>query len=129
MSFSKRASKWANSGLVSTITEADAAPYADDGYEPLCGVAFQRHIEREAAVMGGGSMGLLHLLVIKAVYPYAKVLLIDPVADRCTLANELGADETAAPGEDALAAVSAMTDGYGVDAVFDTVVTGLDQVT
>lgn len=56
MSFSKRASKWANSGLVSTITEADAAPYADDGYEPLCGVAFQRHIEREAAVMGGGDL-------------------------------------------------------------------------
>ena len=42
--------------LVSTITEADAAPYADDGYEPLCGVAFQRHIEREAAVMGGGDL-------------------------------------------------------------------------
>ena len=56
MSFSKRAGKWANSGLVSTITEADATPYADDGYEPLCGVAFQRHIEREAAVMGGGDL-------------------------------------------------------------------------
>ena len=56
MSFSKRASKWANSGLVSAISEADAAPFAEVGYEPLCGVSFQRHIEREAAIMGGGSL-------------------------------------------------------------------------
>jgi uncharacterized FAD-dependent dehydrogenase len=56
MSFSKRSSKWANSGLVSTITEKDAMPFADAGYEPLCGVAFQRHIEREAAIMGGGKL-------------------------------------------------------------------------
>ena len=77
--------------------------------------------EGTAAVMGGGSMGLLHLLVIKAAYPYAKVLLIDPVVDRSTLATELGADKAAAPGDDALAAAMAMTDGYGVDVVFDTV--------
>lgn len=56
MSFSKRSSKWANSGLVSTITEADAKPFAQVGYEPLCGVSFQRHIEREAAIMGGGKL-------------------------------------------------------------------------
>jgi len=56
MSFSKRASKWANSGLVSAITEADAAPFAELGFEPLCGVAFQRHIERKAAIMGGGNL-------------------------------------------------------------------------
>ena len=56
MSFSKRSSKWANSGLVSTITERDAKPFADEGYEPLCGVSFQRHIEREAAIMGGGKL-------------------------------------------------------------------------
>ena len=56
MSFSKRSSKWANSGLVSSISEADASPFAEVGYEPLCGFAFQRHIEREAAVMGGGGL-------------------------------------------------------------------------
>ncbi len=77
--------------------------------------------EGTAAVMGGGSMGLLHLLVIKAAYPFVKVLLIDPVVNRSSLAAELGADKTAAPGDDALAAATAMTDGYGVDAVFDTV--------
>lgn len=56
MSFSKRSSKWANSGLVSSISEKDAAPFAVPGFEPLCGFAFQRHIEREAAIMGGGKL-------------------------------------------------------------------------
>ena len=74
-----------------------------------------------AAVMGGGSMGLLHLLVIKAAFPNVAVLLIDPIADRCALAAKLGADKTAKPGDDALAASAAISDGYGVDAVFDTV--------
>ena len=74
-----------------------------------------------AAIMGGGSMGLLHLLVIKATYPDARVVLIDPISSRCVLAAELGADKTAAPGPNALAATTAMTDGYGVDVVFDAV--------
>lgn len=56
MSFSKRSSKWANSGLVSSISEKDAAPFSVQGFEPLCGFAFQRHIEREAAIMGGGKL-------------------------------------------------------------------------
>lgn len=57
MSFSKRGSDWANSGLVSTITEADAMPFcAAPGREALAGLDFQRHIEREASRMGGGDL-------------------------------------------------------------------------
>jgi uncharacterized FAD-dependent dehydrogenase len=56
MSFSKRSSAWANSGLVSTITEEDAAPFAVPGREALAGLDFQRHIERKAAEMGGGNL-------------------------------------------------------------------------
>lgn len=57
MSFSKRGSEWANSGLVSTITEADAMPFcAAPGREALAGLDFQRHIEREASRMGGGDL-------------------------------------------------------------------------
>lgn len=56
MSFSKRSSNWANSGLVSTITEADAAAFASPGREALAGLDFQRHIERKAAEMGGGDL-------------------------------------------------------------------------
>jgi len=57
MSFSKRGSRWANSGLVSTITESDAAPFCTaPGREALAGLDFQRHIERKASEMGGGDL-------------------------------------------------------------------------
>ena len=56
MSFSKRSSPWANSGLVSAITAEDAAPFAAAGQEALAGLAFQTHIERKAAEMGGGDL-------------------------------------------------------------------------
>ncbi len=74
-----------------------------------------------AAIMGGGSMGLLHLLIIKAVNPNAKTLLIDPLEDRRVLAKNLGADMTSEPGKSALSSAMEMTNGCGVDSVFDTV--------
>jgi L-iditol 2-dehydrogenase len=43
------------------------------------------------AILGGGSMGLLHLLVLKAVLPDARVAVLDPLEDRARLARELGA--------------------------------------
>jgi uncharacterized FAD-dependent dehydrogenase len=49
MSFSLRNMKWANAGLVTTITPADL-PNAG----PLAGVEFQRHYERKAFQAGGG---------------------------------------------------------------------------
>ena len=77
--------------------------------------------EGNAAIMGGGSMGLLHLLVIKAVQPQTRILLVDPLADRRALAKELGADITSKPGKNAFTAAMKMTNGHGLDAVFDTV--------
>ena len=57
MSFSKRGSPWANSGLVATVTASDAAPFATaPGREALVGLDFQRHVERAAAAMGGGDL-------------------------------------------------------------------------
>ena len=57
MSFSKRSSRWANSGLVSPVSEEDALPFLESpGREPLAGLDFQRHIERQAAIMGGGNL-------------------------------------------------------------------------
>ena len=44
-----------------------------------------------AVVLGAGSMGLLHLLVLGAAYPGVAVTVIDPVAERRALADELGA--------------------------------------
>jgi len=78
-----------------------------------------------AAVLGAGSMGLLHLLVLKAALPDVRVMVVDPVAERRRLAETLGADKTAAPGPGALDAARSMTGGNGdaggADAVFDTV--------
>jgi L-iditol 2-dehydrogenase len=48
------------------------------------------------AILGGGSMGLLHLLVLRAVLPSAptaRIAVLDPVADRAARARELGAAE------------------------------------
>jgi L-iditol 2-dehydrogenase len=77
--------------------------------------------EGAAVVIGAGSMGLLHLLVLKAVAPEVAVVTIDFDADRLALATRLGAARTAQPGKDAETAVRALSDGFGADAVFDTV--------
>lgn len=74
-----------------------------------------------AAVTGGGSMGLLHLLVLKAAKPAVKVVVVDPMEHRRAIAGALGADATAEPGKDANDAVHALSQGLGADAVFDTV--------
>lgn len=74
-----------------------------------------------AVILGGGSMGLLHLLVLQAALPGVRVIVIDPVDDRRELAIELGATGAASPGKEAISTVQSLTDGNGVDAVFDTV--------
>lgn len=73
-----------------------------------------------AVVIGGGSMGLLHLLVLTAINPDLSVIVSDPIADRLTLATRLGASHGCRPEALALA-VNQVTDGIGADAVFDTV--------
>ncbi|KAE9608320.1 hypothetical protein Lal_00026239 [Lupinus albus] len=53
MSFSRRASRWANAALVVTVTKKDFEALNYHG--PLAGVEFQREFERRAAIMGGGN--------------------------------------------------------------------------
>ncbi len=74
-----------------------------------------------AVVIGGGSMGLLHLLTLRAWRPSLRIVLSDPVAERRRLALELGAAAAPPPGEEAGSAVEALTSGLGADAAFDTV--------
>jgi uncharacterized FAD-dependent dehydrogenase len=55
MSMSRRDSRWANSGIVTTVLEEDIAPYLDQ-HGPLAGLAFQQAVERAAfAANGDGS--------------------------------------------------------------------------
>ncbi|MFY9826499.1 MAG: alcohol dehydrogenase catalytic domain-containing protein [Thermoanaerobaculia bacterium] len=72
------------------------------------------------AILGGGSMGLLHLLVLKAIHPGLRVLVSDLLEERRELARRLGAD-SAVPPDTARGEVTALSDGRGADAVFDTV--------
>jgi L-iditol 2-dehydrogenase len=74
-----------------------------------------------AAVLGGGSMGLLHLLVLKALHPRLRIALSDPLAERRAIARRLGADAAAEPGPAIQEAVAELSAGLGADAVFDTV--------
>ncbi|KAK7411597.1 hypothetical protein VNO78_03032 [Psophocarpus tetragonolobus] len=53
MSFSRRASKWANAAIVVTVSTKDFE--ALNYYGPLAGVKFQREFEQRAAMMGGGN--------------------------------------------------------------------------
>jgi len=64
------------------------------------------------AILGAGSMGLLHLLVLKALVPAVRVTVVDPLEGRRALALHLGADAVAVPDQ-------AMD--QGPDVVFDTV--------
>ncbi len=74
-----------------------------------------------AAILGAGSMGLLHLLALRALFPGLEVLVAEPEEERRDLALRLGAD-AATGGEPAeLAdAAAALGVGSGFDAVFDT---------
>ena len=72
-------------------------------------------------VLGAGSMGLLHLLVLRAAHTSISVIVVDPVRKRRDQATKLGATKTAGSEADALEAVITLTDGFGADVVFDTV--------
>ena len=54
MSQHSRNERNANSALVVTITTVDVEPYGEGPGDPLAGVAFQRHWERQAFLAGGG---------------------------------------------------------------------------
>jgi L-iditol 2-dehydrogenase len=62
-----------------------------------------------AAVLGAGSMGLLHLLLLKALWPTLRVAVVDPLSERRLRALALGAESAdSSAGSDA------------ADVVFDT---------
>jgi L-iditol 2-dehydrogenase len=74
-----------------------------------------------ALVLGGGSMGLLHLLVLRALDPAMAILLVDPLGERRELAETLGASAVLEPRQDVATRMRALSGGLGADAVFDCV--------
>ncbi len=73
-----------------------------------------------AVVVGGGSMGLLHLVVLRAIHPDLGIIVTDPIEERRALAGALGATMSCRP-EQLGVTVEKLTAGLGADAVFDTV--------
>jgi L-iditol 2-dehydrogenase len=71
-------------------------------------------------VLGCGSMGLLHLLVIRSLYRDMRIVVSDPIPERRQLAEALGADSACAP-ESLDEVVAESSHGAGADVVFDTV--------
>ena len=92
--------------------------------EPLACVlqsVMQANIEMgsDVVVIGGGIMGMLHLMCAKL--RGARVILSEMDDTRRALALELGADEVINPREvDAVQAVKDLTEGRGADTVFNT---------
>jgi len=73
-----------------------------------------------AVILGAGSMGLVHLLVLRAAEPGLAVIVSDPLEERRTVARRHGATAVVDPG-DLADAVGEISHGIGADAVFDTV--------
>jgi propanol-preferring alcohol dehydrogenase len=69
------------------------------------------------AVFGLGPMGLAGVMVAHALG--ARVIGVEPIADRRALAVDVGADETLDSGEDPVGALLDLTGGRGVDAAID----------
>jgi L-iditol 2-dehydrogenase len=72
-------------------------------------------------VMGAGSMGLLHLLVLKALMPKWEVIVCDPLPERQELARSFGAFACGSEPDEIATNVDRLTERLGADAVFDTV--------
>jgi threonine dehydrogenase-like Zn-dependent dehydrogenase len=81
------------------------------------------------AVVGDGAVGLSGVLAAKRLGA-ARIIALSRHADRQALAQEFGAtDIVAARGEEAVQAVTEMTDGVGVDATLECVGTGQSMQT
>lgn len=79
----------------------------------------QIEIGDDAVVIGGGIMGLLHVMCAKL--RGARVILSEPDAARRKVAEELGCDITIDPTEtDPVEFVKSLTEGRGAEAVFNT---------
>jgi L-iditol 2-dehydrogenase len=75
-----------------------------------------------AVVLGAGSMGILHLVLLRALYPALRIVCSDLREDRLALAESLGATATSCAGKDHLeSVVEDLSLGLGADVVFDTV--------
>jgi L-iditol 2-dehydrogenase len=113
----ERAVRLAAYGLPDHLSD-EAAVFLEPGACVLRGIhrsrlgeLIERGVPARVAILGAGSMGLLHLLLLKALWPALRVAVLDPLPERRQRAIDLGADADAADVADAAELA---------DVVFDT---------
>ena len=101
--------------LAAPLTDAAVTPYR----------AIRRSLDQlgpgsVAVVIGIGGLGHLAVQILRAITP-ATVVAVDGKDAALALATDLGAHHTVQAGDDAVAAITELTKGRGVDATFDLV--------
>jgi L-iditol 2-dehydrogenase len=103
--------------LPNTVSHTDAA-----FVEPLA--CCLRAVDRARAdgvtliaVLGLGAMGLLMLQALAQRFPAARIIGVDPLAERRALALRLGAAEALLPEEDVVGTARDLSEGRGADLV------------
>ncbi len=117
---------WAPRNLTSRVP--DGLPLRDAAFVTLGAIALQGvrraqvQIGETVVVIGLGLIGLLTVQILRAAG--ARVIGVDPRADRLSLAERLGVERGLVAGEGGnIAAVLASTRGHGADAVLLTAAT------
>jgi L-iditol 2-dehydrogenase len=94
----ERAVRLAAYGLPDHLSD-EAAVFLEPGACVLRGIhrsrlgeLIERGVPARVAILGAGSMGLLHLLLLKALWPTLRVAIVDPLPERRRRALDLGAD-------------------------------------
>tara|TARA_B100000029_G_scaffold373552_1_gene367791 strand:+ start:514 stop:1524 length:1011 start_codon:yes stop_codon:yes gene_type:complete len=72
-------------------------------------------------IFGSGSMGLLHALVLRAIFSHLSIVILDPKKERLKHACGLGFNNVARSELQAKEIIASLNGGIGADAVFDTV--------
>lgn len=115
----------------SAFTVPASAPIKlPDGLDPILGVFFANvetalnivhdspmKLGETAAVFGQGAVGLLATQLLKLAG--AKIVAVEPVAERRSLAAKLGADIVCEPDENLAETIMDATDGRGADVAFE----------
>jgi propanol-preferring alcohol dehydrogenase len=106
-----------------SLDPVTAGPLADAGLTPMHAINGARHRltpGSTVAVIGVGGLGHMGLQILAATTG-ARIVAIDASEQKLDIAREHGADEVLLSDADTAASMLRLTEGYGVDAVFDFV--------
>lgn len=106
-----------------SLDPVTAGPLADAGLTPMHAINGARHrlkSDSTALVLGAGGLGHIALQILRATSD-ARLVAVDVSPEKLELATMAGAHEVLLSGADVVSQIRDLTDGHGVDAVFDFV--------